>query len=183
GKPLQQPGVVIANHPGLLDFIVFLQDFPNAVCLYKSQSLQNPVLSSFVQVAGYIEGMDGTPAATKRIIAACRARLKEGHQVVLFPEGTRSPDAISVRKFRTTGFHAVIKSRAPLQPVAIYYQPLLLGKGQRWMEFCQSPIHVTIRYLSIIHTEDLPEEKQTAAELAKAAHKSICDALDDMAAQ
>jgi 1-acyl-sn-glycerol-3-phosphate acyltransferase len=89
GTPHDQPCIMVANHPSLLDFIVLLQDLPNAVCLYKSQSLDNPVLSSFVQVAGYIEGLDGTAKANKRIIASCCERLSEGHHIVFFPEGTR----------------------------------------------------------------------------------------------
>ena len=70
GAPAEQPCIVVANHPCLLDFIVILKDLPNAVCLYKSGTLDNPVLSSFVRVAGYIEGMDGTASANKRIIAS-----------------------------------------------------------------------------------------------------------------
>jgi len=59
GTPMENPGLIVANHPSLLDFIVLLKDFPNAICLFKQQTRQNPVLSDFVSLAGYIEGMDG----------------------------------------------------------------------------------------------------------------------------
>ena len=52
GAPLETPCIVVANHPSLLDFIVFLRDYPNAICMYKPQSLDNPVLSSFVLRVG-----------------------------------------------------------------------------------------------------------------------------------
>ena len=68
GTPIKEPAVVVANHPSLLDFIVLLRDFPNTICLYKSQTRDNPVLSDFVNMAGYIEGMDGTREASKRIV-------------------------------------------------------------------------------------------------------------------
>jgi 1-acyl-sn-glycerol-3-phosphate acyltransferase len=180
GKPFGQPCVVIANHPSLLDFIVFLKDFPNAVCLYKSQSLNNPVLASFLKVGGYIEGMDGTANGNKRIIAACCERLDEGHHVVFFPEGTRSKSANSIRKFRTTAFHAATKSGQPLQPIAIYCRPLFLGKTQNWLEFCRQTNQMTIRYLPVIKLEDLPEDKRNASGLAEAARQSIYAALEDM---
>lgn len=132
GKPIREPAIIVANHPSLLDFIVLQVDFPNAICLYKSQTLRNPVLANFVQVAGYIEGMDGSRTASKRIIDECWQRLKEGHQVVFFPEGTRSNSNIDIRRFRFTGFHAAIHSNVAVQPVVIYSSPFFLGKNQPW---------------------------------------------------
>jgi len=66
-----------------------------------------------------------------------------------------------------------IKSGVAVQPVAIYYRPLLLGKGQRWSTFCRQTSHITIRYLDPL----LPEEGQTAANLAEATKTRICTAL------
>ena len=183
GTPSAAPCVLVANHPSLLDFIVFLKDFPNAVCLYKSQSLDNPVLSSFVQVAGYIEGMDGTPGASKRIVNACCERLREGHHVAIFPEGTRSKSATEVRRFRTTGFHGAMKSNPAVQPVAIHCRPLFLGKGQRWSQFSRQANHMTIRYLEPLHPDALAPERRSAAGLAEAARTRICEALEDMEAR
>lgn len=180
GRPERQPCVIIANHPSLLDFIVFLKDFPNAVCLFKSQSLNNPILASFLKVGGYIEGMDGTAAGNKRIIATSCARLEEGHHVVFFPEGTRSESANSMRKFRTTAFHAALKSGRPLQPIAIYCKPLFLGKNQKWLEFSRHTNHMTLRYLPVIQLSDLPEDKRNASGLAEAARHSMTVALEDM---
>lgn len=181
GMPHDEPCVVVANHPSLLDFIMFLKDLPNTVCLYKSQSLDNPVLSSFLRVGGYIEGMDGTPGASKRIIADCCERLSQGHHVAFFPEGTRSESATGVRKFRTTAFHAVVKAQSALQPVAIYCRPLFLGKNQKWLSFCRGTNHMTVRYLPAIRIDELPEEKRNASGLAEAARNRICAALDELA--
>ena len=180
GQPYEPPCIVVANHPSLLDFIVFLKDYPNAVCLFKSQSLDNPILASFLKVGGYIEGMDGTAMGNKRVIASCCERLGEGHHVVFFPEGTRSESAVSIRKFRTTAFHAAIKSGHPLQPIAIYCHPLFLGKNQKWIAFSQHTNHMSIRYLPVIHINDLPEDKRNASGLAEAARHSIYTAIEDM---
>ena len=180
GEVHRQPCLMVANHPSLLDFIVLLRNLPNAICLYKAQSLQNPVLSSFVQVAGYIEGLDGTASASKRIIAACCQRYAEGHHVVFFPEGTRSASATTVRKFRTTAFHAAVKCDAPVQPVVILCEPLFLGKNQSWLAFSKRRNRMTVRYLPAISITDLPEDEQTAAGLARAVRAAIVDALAGM---
>jgi 1-acyl-sn-glycerol-3-phosphate acyltransferase len=180
GTPHDQPCIMVANHPSLLDFIVLLQDLPNAVCLYKSQSLDNPVLSSFVQVGGYIEGMDGTASATKRIIASCGERLAEGHHVVFFPEGTRSESASAVHKFRAAAFHAAIKCQARIQPVVIFCNPLFLGKNQSWIDFSRHRNIMTIRYLPVIRIEDLPETGQTATGLARVVRENIQNTLTEI---
>ena len=180
GTPIVEPSIVIANHPSLLDFIVFLRDFPNAICLYKSQSLKNPVLSAFVQVAGYIEGMDGTSVGSKRIVASCCERLEEGHHVIFFPEGTRSGSAVSMRKFRKTAFHAAVKSGVAIQPVAIYCDPLFLGKDQRWFDFCRANNRMVVRYLPPIRIEELAEEQQSASGLSEVVRAQIEQALQMM---
>jgi len=180
GTPHPRPCILVANHPSLLDFIVFLRDLPNAVCLYKSQTLNNPVLSSFVQTAGYIEGLDGTTLSSKRIVASTCDRLEEGHHVVFFPEGTRSETATSVRKFRSTAFHAAIKSGKPVQPVAIYCQPLFLGKNQPWKDFSRQKNIMTIRYLPVIEAVSTSRDDQSATSFARDTHETISNALTEM---
>lgn len=166
GKPMTTSGVIAGNHPSILDFIVLLVDFPHAVCIYKSQTNSNPILADFVKTAGYIEGMDGSSGSSKRIINNCCASLKEQHQIVVFPEGTRSKTALTPQRFRTTLFHAAVQMQRPIQPVAIYCDPLFLGKNQSWLKFSSATNNMTISYLDPVFITDLPEEEQTARGLA-----------------
>lgn len=180
GAPAEQPCIVVANHPCLLDFIVILKDLPNAVCLYKSGTLDNPVLSSFVRVAGYIEGMDGTASANKRIIASCSEHLQQGRHVVFFPEGTRSKTATRMHKFRAAAFQSAVKSATAIQPVAIYCDPLILGKGQSWTVVARQDNVMTIRYLPAVTLDELPADRQTAAALGELVAERIDAALREM---
>ncbi|MEE9342405.1 MAG: lysophospholipid acyltransferase family protein [Gammaproteobacteria bacterium] len=180
GQPHESACVVVANHPSLLDIIVFLKDFPTAICLFKPESLDNPILSSFLKIGGYIEGVDGTSCSNKRVIASSCQRLAEGHHVIFFPEGTRSSSATRMRKFRTTAFHTAVKSGYPLQPIAIHCQPLFLGKNQKWSSFGRYTNRMTIRYLPVININDLAENKRNAAGLLEASHDRIAKALANM---
>lgn len=173
GQVIDEPAVIVANHPSLLDFIVLLRDYPNAICLYKTQTRQNPVLADFVNVAGYVEGMDGTRGASKRIINECCNRLEEGHHVVFFPEGTRSKSNMDVGRFRSTGFHAAVRSGVPVQPVVIYCEPLFLGKNQPWSEFSKRRNKMVIEYQKPIKVEDLNEEARSAKGMAEYVRHAI----------
>jgi len=180
GEPVSEPAVIVGNHPSLLDFIVLLQDFPNAVCLYKSQTRSNPVLADFVEVAGYIEGMDGSRSASKRIVDECCERLEEGHQVVFFPEGTRSKSNVSVSRFRTTGFYAAMRAGVAVQPVVIYCDPLFLGKNQSWSSFSRAGNRMVVEYQEPIRVSDLPEELRSAKGLADHVRTAIRQRLGEL---
>ena len=177
GKPMSEPGIVAGNHPSLLDFIVLLVDFPQAVCIYKSQAKSNPVLSSFVRVSGYIEGMDGSKESSQKIIQECSDSIETGHKVVFFPEGTRSQSATSLKKFRTTLFHSVIQTNSAVQPVAIYCKPLFLGKNQSWLEFSSGKNLMVISYLPPIYVHNLADSERSARGLASRTQDAIKEEL------
>jgi len=177
GIPIKEPALVVANHPSLLDFIILLKDFPNAVCLFKKQTHRNPVLADFVKVAAYIEGMDGTRGASKRIIDECCDRWGEGHRIVVFPEGTRSISNVSLGRFRSTVFYAAIQANVKIQPVVIYCEPLFLGKQQAWMDFPKRKNYMTIEYLKPIDLATFSEAELTSQALADLTHQMISERL------
>jgi 1-acyl-sn-glycerol-3-phosphate acyltransferase len=177
GKPVEEPALIVANHPSLIDFIVLLKDFPNSVCLFKKQTKKNPILADFVKVAGYVEGMDGTREASERIISDCCQRLDEGHHVVVFPEGTRSASNLSVGRFRTTVFYAALKANVTIQPVSIYCAPSFLGKKQSWTDFARQNNVMVIEYLEPIDIKDFSHEGVTPQAIAEESRQKILNNL------
>jgi len=180
GKPVEEPALIVANHPSLLDFIVLLKDFPNSVCLFKKQTKKNPVLASFVKVAGYVEGMDGTRGGSDRIIADCCQCLDEGHHVVVFPEGTRSGSNLIVERFRSTVFYAARKANVMVQPVSIYCSPQFLGKQQHWTDFPRSKNVMVIEYLEPIDIKDPSYKELTPQSIAEEARQNILSNLTSL---
>lgn len=173
GTPLTSPGLIAGNHPSLLDFIVLIIDFPQAACIYKPEAKKNLILSDYVQSVAYIEGMNGSKEDSKRILLECCDKLRAGHQVAFFPEGTRSKSAIKIQKFRTTLFHSAIQANVPVQPIALYCNPLFLGKNQSWLDFSSGRNKMTISYLPPIHLNELPAEEQTARGFASAVRNAV----------
>jgi len=63
-------------------------------------------------------------ATVERFVAV----LGRDKPLLVFPEGTRSPDR-SVKAFKKGGFYAALRAAAPVVPVAIYGSGNIMGKG------------------------------------------------------
>ncbi len=79
------PRVVVANHPSLVDAMLIVSRLPASVCVMKSQVSRNPLLGLGSWLAGYIRN-DSPVQLVRRSVQA----LREGSQLVVFPEGTRT---------------------------------------------------------------------------------------------
>ena len=82
-----EPGglIVAANHPTMLDALVIVARLPRGVCIMKAELLRNIFLGTGARVARYIRNDAG-----RGMVRDAVAALKEGGQLVLFPEGTRT---------------------------------------------------------------------------------------------
>jgi 1-acyl-sn-glycerol-3-phosphate acyltransferase len=122
----QGPALVVANHPTLLDVVLLLAHMPQADCVAKRAAWDNPFLRAVVSAAAYIPNDDG-----EDLIAQCCARLAAGRNVILFPEGTRSP-AVGLQSFRRGAAHIALRSGCAVVPVLLRCDPPSLKKGRPW---------------------------------------------------
>jgi len=68
--------------------------------------------------AGYISiDREGTRETVEAMNEAVQ-KIRDGMSVVIFPEGSRSPDG-SIQPFKKGGFTLAIKSKVPIVPIAI----------------------------------------------------------------
>ena len=77
--------VIVANHPSLLDFVCLMSLFPNSTCIVRGSLTRTPLRGVIKQA--YITNttdFEDVLAETKRLI-------DKGCNVIVFPEGTRSP--------------------------------------------------------------------------------------------
>ncbi len=75
--------VLVANHPSLIDVVLLVSLVPRTLYVAKSALLRNPFLSSIVRATALPDD------ATLPDVAA--PYLKAGWNVLIFPEGTRTP--------------------------------------------------------------------------------------------
>lgn len=122
-----QGRLVVANHPTLLDVVLVAALLPNAQCVVKHQLWASRLLGPVVRAAGYIRN----DLAAEELLAACRAALAAGNNLIIFPEGTRSVPGQAMRMQR--GFaNVALLAPADLLVLRITCQPLTLVKHVPW---------------------------------------------------
>lgn len=122
----QGPALIVANHPTLLDIVLLLAHMPQADCVAKRAAWDNPFLRSVVSAAAYIPNDAG-----ENLVARCCERLAAGRSVILFPEGTRSPE-VGLQPFRRGAAHVALRSGCAVVPVLLRCDPPSLKKGRPW---------------------------------------------------
>ena len=131
--------IVVANHPGLLDAVLLAAQMPQAVCLMKGSLARNIVLSGTARLAGYIHNKSGLGLVKK-----CEERLKEGSNLLVFPEGTRTRGR-KLLPFKMGFALAAVLTRSPVQTVIITSESQCLGKGWPLFKRPAFPLRYSLR--------------------------------------
>jgi len=117
------PLIIAPNHPSLLDAVMILSRLPELTCVMKADLIDNPIYGASARLADYIRNDDFIGAATQAV-----QTLKDGSQLLLFPEGTRTTRApINPLK----GGAALVSKRSgvPIQTVLIETSSPFLSKS------------------------------------------------------
>lgn len=118
--------LILANHPTLIDTIFLMAFVRRADCVVASHLWNNPFTRGPIRAAGYISNQGGA-----ELVDQCIASLRAGNNLIIFPEGTRTPACGSISLKRGAANIAVRGGRA-VTPVLIDCQPPTLGKGEKW---------------------------------------------------
>jgi 1-acyl-sn-glycerol-3-phosphate acyltransferase len=118
--------LILANHPTLIDTVFLMAFVKRSDCIVKSHLWNNPFTSGPVRAAGYIRN-DGGAA----LIDDCIASLRAGNNLIVFPEGTRTPSCGLIALKRGAA-NIAIRGACAVTPVLIACQPPTLGKGEKW---------------------------------------------------
>ena len=146
---LQRKGLLIlANHPTLIDTVFLMAFVRQADCIVKNSLWNNPVTGSPVRAAGYISNQNG-PA----LIDECIASLASNNNLIIFPEGTRTP-ATGMMTLKRGAANVAVRGRCNITPVLITCRPPTLGKGNKWWQVPPTAAHFTIAVKEDIAIDD-----------------------------
>ena len=124
---LQRNGLLIlANHPTLIDVVFLMAFVRRADCIVKAALARNPFTRGPVRAAGFVCN-DSGPA----MLEDCIASLRAGNNLIVFPEGTRTPREGTARWQRGAA-NVAVRGGIAVTPVHIRVTPPMLGKGEKW---------------------------------------------------
>jgi len=115
------PVVFVSNHQSLFDILALfaaLSPHRDFVFVAKKSIFSYPFLGWFISAAGYIPVDRSNREAAIRSLEKAGERIREGKSVMVFAEGTRSPDG-RVWPFKKGAFHVALQAGVPIVPVAI----------------------------------------------------------------
>lgn len=115
-----QPVVIVANHPSLCDITSLASLFPNIIAVARNTIANHPLLHRVVRIAGLVPvGM--------HMMQECEERLRMGFDVVIFPEGTRSPMG-GLHPFHRGAFEIALRAKVPIVMLKLTCSPPALTK-------------------------------------------------------
>jgi 1-acyl-sn-glycerol-3-phosphate acyltransferase len=137
--------LVLANHPTLIDVVFLVSLIENADCVVRSGLARNPFTRGPVKATGYVCNDGGA-----ELVEACIASVRSGKNLVIFPEGTRTPRSGPSRLQRGAA-NIAVRGVLDVTPVRISCSPRTLSKGEKWYHIPSRRFHVTIEI-----GEDIP---------------------------
>jgi 1-acyl-sn-glycerol-3-phosphate acyltransferase len=113
-----RPHLFVANHKSLADvFLLCLLPWEMKY-LSKESIFKIPLLGWQMRVIRDIPIERGNKESARRALETMRDRLAAGSSVIVFPEGTRSPDG-SIAPFREGAFRLAIELGVDVIPLAV----------------------------------------------------------------
>jgi 1-acyl-sn-glycerol-3-phosphate acyltransferase len=111
--------IVVANHLSQLDIPLLFAELPFPIRFLAKRSLfYIPVFGWSIALARFIPVDRSSTRKARRSIDRAARRVRRGRSLVIFPEGTRSPDG-ALQTFKSGAFVMGVKSGVPILPVAI----------------------------------------------------------------
>jgi 1-acyl-sn-glycerol-3-phosphate acyltransferase len=121
GKENFRPGetsVIVSNHQSLVDILVLFRLFVHYKWVSKAENFRIPFIGWNMRLNRYIRIDRGSMKGNLSMMRDGERALRQGNSLMIFPEGTRSPDG-SLREFRPGAFELALKTGCPVLPLAL----------------------------------------------------------------
>ena len=110
--------VVVSNHQSMLDILVLFNLFFHFKFVSKIEIFKVPFIGWNMYLNKYISLRRGDRKSVEKMLQVAEKSLAEGNSLLIFPEGSRSPDG-KVRPFKTGAFILAKKIQTPILPIVI----------------------------------------------------------------
>ena len=136
GEDFSKPAVYVCNHQSHLDVLAVLALHPKVILLTNEWVWNSPFYGYLIRKAEFYPVMEGL----EKNLAHMKDLVARGYSIVIFPEGTRSPDC-RIQRFHRGAFLSARELGLPVLPLYLhgfgYAMPkhdFLLRKAGLYME-------------------------------------------------
>lgn len=126
---LKKPAVLIANHQSHIDIALMLMLHPKLLELTNDRVQHAFLYGPLMKMAEFYPVSDGMDVLAEKL----RPKIKEGYSVLVFPEGTRSPDE-RIHRFHKGAFYLAEKLGVDILPVLIHGSGPVMTKGEYFLK-------------------------------------------------
>ena len=125
----ETPRIYMVNHQSYFDIFTLLANLPvQFKFVLKEELMRVPFLGPAMRKAKYVGIERDDPRKAVKSMNEAADRFKEGSSILIFPEGTRSPDG-QLQPFKPGGFHLALKIKGDIVPVSIVGTHRIVPKG------------------------------------------------------
>ena len=165
--------IVVANHPSALDIVYLIALIPNADCIVKG-GLAHSVLAGVIRQIYTVNTL-----GDEQMVQQARETLSNGSNLIIFPEGTRTPRH-GTEPFKRGASRIALETGYDVQPVYIGGTDKYgLGKHDPWFSFNHTQMYVyDMHLLKQIKTADFASEEQAIAarKMTELIHETVAGA-------
>lgn len=140
------PCVVVANHPSLLDITAFLAADRDTCAVVKGELFRGRSVGPLLRYCGHVDAGEGTALDGAAVVKTALERLEQGFTIVVFPEGTRSPEH-GMHPLKRGAFELAVRAGVPLLPVFVSCVPPLLSKERPFWRTPSAPFRLQLEPL------------------------------------
>jgi 1-acyl-sn-glycerol-3-phosphate acyltransferase len=145
GEDFRKPSIIITNHQSHIDLPLLLMQSPKIIVLTTKWVWNNPLYCLYIRYLNFYPVINGY----EPLIDKLKKKVDEGYSILVFPEGTRSPDA-KIHRFHKGAFLLAEKLNLDIVPIIIHGAGDCMKKGENHLKRG----NVTIKIYPRVKVED-----------------------------
>ena len=163
-----KPYIFVSNHASMFDIpTVFMALQGNVNIVFKKELTYVPVWGWALRYGHFIMIDRSNPREAMASIERAAQSIRNGSSVILFPEGTRTPDG-KLQPFKRGAFSLAAKAGVPVVPLTINGTFAIMPKGSFYIK----PANISVILGNPISTLEL-NGKDGELELMEHVHQVI----------
>ena len=124
-ETFKKPCVIIANHQSSIDIPLLLMFYPKVIMITNNKLYYSKIGGVLIRMSGYLPSSLGYDEIKDKLTDY----ISDGYSIIIFPEGSRSPDQ-QIHRFHKGAFYLAEKMKLDILPVVIHGTGNYVAKGE-----------------------------------------------------